>query len=528
MVPSSRIVRRDRGVATGELGDASGVKCISSAVSERLLFRSMARNTAPRSVSNSGRETKASPSWSMVAKYFRRLASSIGFDVLPAGAASVPPQPARASVSRIATAPSIERAFAGMSSSTRIDTASVAIEIDVSILATIPNHSRISVATPQLYRAAYRFWLPTAMAFFVNGAAFGGWAAQIPRATARLQADEGAFGLMLLGMGIGAVLAMAFSARLIEKYGAGALIRLSLVVFLGIYIALSISSDWAIFVAALLLFGASGGLMDVAMNAYASDVEMHMNWRVMASLHGMWSIGGLAGAALASSLLAVVSDLTQALVLTAGISILFIACQHNLIPLQHRTGEKSHARLAIGRLTLILGVLAALSFSAEGAVRDWSSLFMTSEIRTGIDRAGWAFAAFSATMALCRFSGDWMRVRFGERNVIVISSIVAIIGFAMAVTSMNYLVVVAGFGVVGLGLSNIVPILISAAGRTSAPGSSIAFVVSFGYAGFLASPPVLGFIASQASLATMFAVVAASCIAIPLGWLLVERATTKA
>jgi MFS family permease len=366
------------------------------------------------------------------------------------------------------------------------------------------------------------------MTFFVNGAGFGGWAAQVPRATARLQVDEGAFGLMLLGMGIGAVLAMAFSGRLIAKYGAGALIRLSLVVFLATYIVLSTSSDWGIFVAALLLYGAAGGLMDVAMNAYASDVEVHMNWRVMASFHGMWSVGGLVGAALASSMLAIVSDLTQALVLTAGIAILFIACQHNLIPFQHRTGEKSHARLAIGRLTLILGVLAAFCFSAEGAVRDWSSLFMTNELQTGIDRAGWAFAAFSATMALCRLSGDWMRVRFGERTVIVISGIVAVIGFAMAVTSMNYLAVVAGFGLVGLGLSNIVPILISAAGRTSAPGSSIAFVVSFGYAGLLASPPVFGFIASQTTLATMFVVVAASCIAIPIGWLLVERATTKA
>jgi len=366
------------------------------------------------------------------------------------------------------------------------------------------------------------------MAFFVNGAAFGGWAALIPRATARLHADEGTFGLMLLGMGIGSVAAMAFSGRLISKYGAGALIRLSLAVFLAAYIVLSISSTWSIFVAGLLLFGAAGGLMDVAMNAYAADVEVHMEWRVMASFHGMWSVGGLAGAAAASYMLAIVSDLTQALILTGCLSILFLACQHNLIPLQHRPGEKAGRWLGIGRLTLILALLAALCFSAEGAVRDWSSLFLTKDVQTSIDRAGWGFAAFSATMALCRLFGDWMRLRFGERRVILISGIVAVIGFAMAVTSMNYLVVVVGFALVGIGLSNIVPILISAAGRTSTPGSSIAFVVSFGYAGYLASPPILGFIASQASLATMFLVIAATCIAIPLGWVLVERATTKA
>ncbi len=167
--------------------------------------------------------------------------------------------------------------------------------------------------TPPFSHAAYRFWLPTAMAFFVNGAAFGGWAALVPRAIARLQADEGAFGLMLLGMGIGSVLAMAFSGRLIAKFGAGLLIRLSLAIFLAAYIVLSIASDWTVFVTALLLFGAAGGMMDVAMNAYAADVEAHMDWRVMASFHGMWSFGGLAGAAAVSAMLAVVSDLNQAL-----------------------------------------------------------------------------------------------------------------------------------------------------------------------------------------------------------------------
>jgi MFS family permease len=362
------------------------------------------------------------------------------------------------------------------------------------------------------------------MAFFVNGAGFGGWAAQVPRATARLQVDEGTFGLMLLGMGIGAVLAMAFSGRLIAKYGAGPLMRLSFVIFLAAYIVLSTSSTWTVFVAGLLLFGAAGGLMDVAMNAYAADVEMHMDWRVMASFHGMWSVGGLAGAGAASAMLADISDLTQAIVMVAGLSILFITCQHNLIPLRHKAGGKSGGRLAIGRLTLILGILAALSFSAEGAVRDWSSLFMTSEVAASIDRAGWAFAAFSATMALCRLTGDWMRSRFGERRVIVISGAIAIVGFLLAVAGAHYLLAVTGFALVGLGLSNIVPILISAAGRTDAPGSSIAFVVSFGYAGYLASPPILGFIASQASLATMFVFVAASCVVISAGWLLVDRA----
>lgn len=362
------------------------------------------------------------------------------------------------------------------------------------------------------------------MTFFLNGVAFGGWAAQVPRATQRLQMDESTFGLILLGMGVGAVGAMLFSGQLISRYGAGLLIRVSLAVFLAAYVALSTAPTLAVFAAAVLLFGAAGGLMDVAMNAYAADVEAHMDWRVMASFHGMWSVGGVVGTAAVSQLLAVSSDLTQALAVTAATVLMFLTCQHHLVTLRRHTHETSRPRLVISRLTLILAVLATLSFSAEGAVRDWSSLFLAGDLQASIDRAAWGFGAFSATMALCRLSGDWMRVRFGERNVVVTSAIVALVGFILSIGFDDYVLAVLGFALVGIGLSNIVPILISAAGRNAAPGPSIAFVVSFGYAGFLATPPILGFIAAQTSLSTMFGVVAASCAVIAAGWVLAERA----
>jgi MFS family permease len=382
-----------------------------------------------------------------------------------------------------------------------------------------------ALLSPQLSRAIHRFWLPTAMTFFLNGVAFGGWAAQVPRATQRLQMDESTFGLILLGMGVGAVGAMLFSGHLISRYGAGRLIRLSLAIFLVAYLALSTAPTLEVFAAAVLLFGAAGGLMDVAMNAYAADVEAHMDWRVMASFHGMWSVGGVVGTAAVSQLLAVSSDLTQALALTAATVLLFLTCQHHLVALRRHTHEKSgRQRLVISRLTLILALLATLSFSAEGAVRDWSSLFLTGDLEASIERAAWGFGAFSATMALCRLSGDWMRVRFGERNVVVTSAIIALVGFILSIGFDDYVLAVLGFALVGIGLSNIVPILISAAGRNAAPGPSIAFVVSFGYAGFLATPPILGFIAAQTSLSTMFGVVAASCAVIAAGWLLAERA----
>ncbi|HWA51293.1 MAG TPA: MFS transporter [Dongiaceae bacterium] len=372
--------------------------------------------------------------------------------------------------------------------------------------------------SPHFVRSVHRYWAPTATAFFVNGTAFGGWAAQIAHATARMQLSEGTFGLMLLGMGIGAVLGMVISRRLIARHGAGPIIRATFLLFLAIYVVLSTTANVPVFVIALLLFGGSGGLMDVAMNAYAADVERQMSWRVMASFHGMWSIGGLIGAALVSYMLSVFSGLTQALALAAALLALFMLWQHHLKPLQHHLEGRIEQRATLDRVTVILGILAIICFAAEGAVRDWSGLYLTKELHAAIDRAGWGYAALSATMALCRFTGDWMRVRFGESKVLAVSGMVAIAGFVLAVLTDHDLLAVAGFGLTGLGLANTVPILISAAGRTETPSSSIAFLVSFGYAGHLGGPPVLGFLAAHTSLATMFLIVAASCLAIIVGW----------
>lgn len=380
--------------------------------------------------------------------------------------------------------------------------------------------------SPHFVRSVHRYWAPTAIAFFVNGTAFGGWAAQIAHATSRMHLSEETFGLMLFGMGIGAVLGMLVSRRLIARYGAGPIIRATFILYLAIYVVVSTTSSVPVFVVALLLFGGSGGLMDVAMNAYAADVERHMNWRVMASFHGMWSIGGLIGAALVSYMLSVFADLTQALALAAGLLALFMLWQHNLMPLRHVDG-KADRRAALDRVTLVLGILAIICFAAEGAVRDWSGLYLTKELQTTINRAGWGYAALSATMALCRFTGDWMRVRVGEPKILVGSGIVAIAGFVLAVMADHDLLAIAGFGLTGLGLANTVPILISAAGRTKTPGSSIAFLVSFGYAGHLGGPPVLGFIASHTSLGTMFLIVAASCLAIMVGWAFLPTAEKR-
>src|SRR5262249_45406988 len=149
----------------------------------------------------------------------------------------------------------------------------------------------------------FALWLPPALTFFINGAIYGVWATQVPMAKARLAVDEATFGQFLLFTGLGAILAMAASGRLIQIFGAVRLITVSLAVFLLSMLALAILGGHAVFAVALVLFGGSGGMMDVAMNAVAAETELHIGRPVMSSIHGMWSIGGLASAGLGSLLL---------------------------------------------------------------------------------------------------------------------------------------------------------------------------------------------------------------------------------
>src|SRR5262249_4728099 len=136
------------------------------------------------------------------------------------------------------------------------------------------------------------------------------------------------------------------------------------------------------------------------------------------------------------------SDTGQAIALSTCLALLFLACQHNLVRLAHPTEVKGGRRATIGRLALILGLFAAICFSAEAAARDWSSLFLTRDAGASLEHAGWGFAALSGAMALCRFAGDWMRITFGERCLMLLSGAVALAGFLLAVLAENYLLAV--------------------------------------------------------------------------------------
>ncbi|WP_317201322.1 MFS transporter [Janthinobacterium sp.] len=348
----------------------------------------------------------------------------------------------------------------------------------------------------------------TRLVFLTAGLAMAAWAPLVPYAKARLGLSEGTLGLLLLCLGAGSLLAMPLTGALSLRFGcrrvilsAGALICLALP---GLALAASPLQLGLV----LLLFGAAIGTFDVCVNIQAVIIEKAGGGAQMSGFHALFSVGGCAGAACMALLLwlgarpawacAVIVLLLAALLLAAGPSLLREAGakepQGPLFVVPHGS-------------VILLGLLCFTVFLAEGSILDWSALFLTS--RRGVDpaQAGLGYAAFAIAMTAGRFSGDAIVRRFGGRRVLLLGGLCGGAGFFLTVLTDSVGASLGGFVLIGLGAANIVPILFTAAGRQEAMPASLAVsaITTFGYAGILAGPALIGFAAHATNLSIAFA-----------------------
>ena len=352
--------------------------------------------------------------------------------------------------------------------------------------------------------------------FFVNGAIIGSWAAHIPLVKERLEIGHAALGLALLGMAVGALIAMPLAGAAIARLGSAAMTRASTLVFCLTLPLPILAPDLVTLTLALLLFGAGNGVMDVAMNAHGVAVERRLARPVMSSFHGMFSLGGLVGAGLAAILLPVTTPWLHAVVLTAaGLAVSVIALMH-LLPAGVDLRSEGPAFAFPGKASLALGALTFLAMTSEGAVLDWSALHLEGGLDVSAEYAAIGFAAFSATMAAARFAGDWLRAEIGAVTLVRVSAFLAAAGLALALIAPGPALAVAGFAIVGLGMANLVPVLYGAAGALpgQVPGAAIAAVATMGYTGFLSGPPLIGFVAEWTSLAGALGLIVLACVVI--------------
>ncbi len=355
--------------------------------------------------------------------------------------------------------------------------------------------------------------------FLANGFVVGSWAPMIPEFKAQLGLDEGGLGLMILGFGIGSLIAMPMVGAIIAKSGSrNIVLMLAALMILALPSVLFAPIVPVAFIA-LLFTGAMIGGMDVAMNANAVAVERDMHKAIMSSCHGFWSLGGFVGAGLGGLLIAKLGGPMHVLIVTAIVAVLVGFAWHKTFDDRlavSADGKTNKAALPRKVLPYFIGLVALACMVPEGSVLDWGALYLRQELGSDVAQSGLAFSAFAGTMAIMRFLGDTIRNRFGAANTFRVSTLFAGLGLAIAAQANVGSIAILGFAIAGIGVANLVPIAFSAAGNLPgyAPGVAISVVTFMGYSGILFAPSLIGFIAEYTGFAVVFLALAVAQIAV--------------
>ena len=341
----------------------------------------------------------------------------------------------------------------------------------------------------------------TSAIFLVLGTAFGSWAVSLPGIKADLSLSDRDLSLALLALALGSVMATFAAGALAPRLGTG---RATIGAALALCVSLplpALASRLDELAGLSFLFGAANGFLDISMNSHASDLERRWGLAIMSSFHGAFSIGGLTGSVIGGTLLGMGLDSFQMLAVIAALQLAVVLT----VSLHIGQGSKSEAEglgLAWPSKALWgLCAIAVLGLMVEGAMGDWSAIYLVTIVHVSDGLSAFGYAGFSVAMMIGRLSGDRVVRRRGTRPVVVGGTLLAAAGLALAVAVPSLATATLGFTMVGLGLSNVTPAVFSAAGRFGrTPAAGIAAVVGIGYAGFITGPPIIGAIASATSL----------------------------
>ncbi|QNL48397.1 MFS transporter [Olivibacter sp. SDN3] len=391
----------------------------------------------------------------------------------------------------------------------------------------------VCIAIPLEKRIVLKARRATQLIFLLCGLGVASWAPMVPYAKERLAMNEASLGLLLLLLGGGALIMMPITGFLIHRYGSRIIILLSaLMIALLLPLLLMMGQPVSLGIT-LFFFGAGVGAVDVAMNAHAVHVQEVYGRHIMSSFHGLFSVGGLFGSLGLGALMKLGLEPIAAAVTIAILLIIIVCSQYKDLfsvstetaltaPIGKTAGNsKIGGALWLNHGVLFLGAMCFIVFLAEGAMLDWSAVFLREERSVDAEWSGVGYAAFSIAMAFMRLAGDRLVEHFSPNKTVVLGSFVAGIGFLLAVLSPWTFASIFGFILLGLGAANVVPVFFSAAGRMPGIPASVAIpaITTMGYAGQLAGPALLGFVAFQFSLPIAFALVALLLFVVSLSYL---------
>ncbi|MEP1208985.1 MAG: MFS transporter [Rhizobiaceae bacterium] len=360
-------------------------------------------------------------------------------------------------------------------------------------------------------------WAAIAAMFILNGALFGVWASRVPAVMEQFGLTHAQLGLLLLAMAGGAVCSFPFAGKAVDSLGAARVTRSVAVVYAFTLVLLPLAPGPVWLGGALFLFGAAHGAMDVAMNSWGAEVERRFARRMMSSFHAMFSfgagIGALSGYIAVQASLDLLSHFGFAAVLLAALCLFFV--RHPWESDITQSSDGSVFAFPSGPL-LLVGAVAFCSSLGEGAMADWSAVYLRDLVEANESTAALGYAAFSIAMVLVRLSGDMVTSRLGAVMAARLGGVCALAGLLCAIVVPTVPTVLAGFALLGVGYAVIMPLAFSRAANDPVvpPGQAISSVATLGYGGMLLGPPVIGFIAGLAGLQTAFGLLAILAVAI--------------
>jgi MFS family permease len=352
--------------------------------------------------------------------------------------------------------------------------------------------------------------IATSAIFATHGAVTGTFAARVPWIADHVGARVGALGVALLMPGLGALVAMPLSGRLVHRFNLRALIRLLMLLPPAALLLPSLATNVPLLCAALVVCGACAGVSDVAMNAHAVLVEEKYQKSVMSGFHGWWSVGGLGGSAIAVLAAKNGVDARLHFAITAvGLIVVVLIASAWLIPHRPEPEVDEPPAFALpSRQVLPIGLIGLCAVFAEGASLDWSAVYLSALLHHPAATGAATVSIFSVCMATARFGGDAIAHRFGPVTTVRLSGVCATIGALIVVLAKPAALVITGFGLLGIGIAVVVPLVFAAAGRIGPnPGRSIAGVAGIAYGSGLIAPGVIGGIAHLSSLTVSFVVI---------------------
>lgn len=359
---------------------------------------------------------------------------------------------------------------------------------------------------------------------------FGTWAIYIPTVKDKLGIDKASLGIAIFCLSLGVFTIFPVAARIINRIGVGRATWYGVLLSSVFAMLPLLAPNYYVLMGSLFLFGASNGFTDIAMNTLVTEIEKEDQKNFMSAAHGFFSLGGVL-AGLGSFMIPLIDNA----VLHMLIAVLFVFVINFIFHRRylHITAapiEKEPFSFNLFRPLLVLGVVSFMVMGSEGAIVDWSGLYLQEISLAPEYLLGAGFLAFSVTMTLGRFVGDSISARIGSVRIVILGICIAIVGYALVLSS-HTLAAISGFALIGLGFSVIIPELFRIGGNVKGVESSqgVAFIAGTGYSGFLLAPPVLGFLAESASLKLSFITLLCSAFVVLLAalYLLGKRKTRK-